>query len=566
MATPSRPDRSHPVHHDMIRRPALPRRTLATSVLLAALFAAGCSKSDSGTAPVKPANLQQVQASTLTATVGTALATAPTFTVTDASGNALGNVAVTVAVTSGGGTLTGAPTKSSAGPTSVGTWTLGTTAGTNTLTITVSGLTPLSISATGTPGSAAKLVATAGNTQTVLAGAQATTPLAVAVQDQYNNGIAGQQVTFAVTAGGGSVTPASLTTDASGVASGALWRLGNKGGAQAVTATTVTGGFATTFTATVQTSYPLVLHTFGPAMSTAAQTAFSNAANRIMAAIILPTTTLNLTGASVAACDTLDKTLPATAQESTAGVIIYASVGTIDGVGKTLGYSFPCYTRLSNDLPVVSIMKFDEADIQNYITQGLFESVVLHEMNHAIGFGTIWPDKGLLQSPAYTGYGASATLTGSTNPRYTGTNAITACMTSGGTANHCAIGVGVAVEACGLDGTADGHWREMFTTNCTGTDRRPIGGTAAFDQELMTGYAESTPNMPWSALSIASLQDLGYTVNPLAADAFTVPSLLSMARLSLQAESGDQPREVMRRPLFRISDDGRIEVIVRGKP
>jgi hypothetical protein len=185
-----------------------------------------------------------------------------------------------------------------------------------------------------------------------------------------------------------------------------------------------------------------------------------------------------------------------------------------------------------------------------------------------MGFGTIWADRGLLQNPAYRSVtDTTYELTGSTNPRFTGPAAIASCLSAGGTANHCTTSVGVAVEQCGLDGTADGHWREMFA-DCTGTDRRPVGGTPAFDTELMTGYAETTPNMPWSAMTIASLQDLGYTVNMLAADAYTVPNLLTMARMSLQAPSSlaDPHSEDVRRPRFTISNDGRIQAIRRRAP
>ncbi len=496
---------------------------------------------------MKPAALQSIAGSGVSATVGSPLATAPTFTVTDASGNPLANVAVTIVVASGGGTLVGAPTKSAAGPTSVGTWTLGTTAGTNTLTVTVSGLTPLTITATGTPGAASKVVTSAGNTQTALAGAQAGTPLAASVQDQFGNGIANVQVTFAATIGGGSLSPSQITTNSAGVASGAIWRLGNKGGTQAVTATA--GAFSTTFSASIQSSYPVVLRFFGPAMSTDAQTAFTNAANRIQAAIVGQISTVGLQGAVLDSCGV--QGLTGTLQESTQGIIIYAAVAPIDGPGKILAQAGPCYVRGNSVLPAVGVMQFDAADIQTYITSGRFESVVLHEMNHVVGFGTIWFDKNLIQGNVFTNE-QDPKPTGSNNPRFMGTASLASCLAAGGTANHCAGGVGVALEQCGGIGTADGHWREMFTSTCGGTGNVPIGGTPAFDTELMTGYVEGTANMPWSAMTISSFQDLGYGVNLLAADAYNVPSLLALARLRALEESGDQPIEHVMRPRFTI--------------
>lgn len=535
-----------------------PRYAVRRYSLVVSFLAAACGGGEGGTAPPKPTAVQASSGAGASATVGTALTSAPTFTVTDASGNALGNIAVSVAVTGGGGTLVGAPTKSSAGPTSVGTWTLGTTAGTNTVTVTVSGLTPLTISVTGTPGSASKIVVTGGNTQTGLAGAQLATPLAASVQDQFGNGIPNQQVTFLATVGGGSVAPGLITTNASGVATGAVWRLGNKGGPQTATATA--GSFSTSFSATTQSNYVLDLRFFGPTMSAPAQTAFVNAANRIRAAIVGQISTVNLQGADLAGCGI--NGLTGTLQETSQGIIIYASVAPIDGVGTIVAQAGPCFVRQTSILPAVGVMQFDEADIQNYINTGRFEAIVLHEMNHVVGFGTIWVDKNVLLNPAFTNT-ENPTPTGSTNPRFSGAAGLAQCLAAGGSANHCTGGV--AVEHCGTYGSADGHWREAFTSNCTGPNSAPVGGTPAFDSELMTPYIEGTPNMPWSAMSIASFQDLGYTVNLLAADSYNVPSLMTIARLraAQEATAGDRPVERLLRPRFTVGG-GRVQAIKRG--
>ena len=532
-----------------------PLRAVRLCTAFAALVVSACSGGDSGTAPPKPASVQAVSATIPTATVGAALATSPTFTVKDAGGSTLGGIAVSVVVSSGGGTLVGAPTKSAGGATPVGTWTLGTTAGANTLTVSVSGVTPLTITATGTPGAPSKMVVTGGNSQSALAGAPVAIPLGAAVQDQFSNGIPNIPVTFQSTTGGGALTPGVITTNGSGVATGAIWRLGNKGGPQ--TATASANGFATSFSATIQTSYPLDLRFFGPPMSAEAQLAFTNAANRIRAAIISPLSPVNLQNTDISPCLT---GLTGILTETTQGVIIYAAVTAIDGPGKILAQAGPCYVRGTSRLTIIGHMQFDEADIQNYVNSGRFESVVLHEMNHVIGFGTIWgppPDKNLLTNPAFD---ENNVATGSLNPRFTGAVAIANCFAAGGTTNHCTLATGVAVEMCGGGGTADGHWRELFRADCNATP------SAAFDTELMTGFAESTPNMPWSALSIGSFQDLGYTVNLLAADAYTVPSLLAMARLSLQAESAiDGAREVVHRAKFEVSSDGRVTIINRER-
>lgn len=537
---------------------SLPIRAALRSSLPAMVALAACSGGES-TTPTSPAALQVVAGTGASATVGTALATSPTFAVTDANGHALGNVAVTVAVSGGGGTLSGAPKKTSSGPTSVGRWTLGTTAGTNTLTVTVAGLAPLTITATGTAAAAAKVTAVNGNVTSARAGDVLSAPTAFTVQDQYGNGIANQTVTFAVTAGGGSVSPATATTNASGSAS-TTWRLGNRGGTQTLSATS--GSFSTTFSATVQSSFVLDLRFFGPAMSTDAQTAFTNAAARVRAAIVGQLSSVSLQGADLGGCEVAG--LSGTLNESTSGVIIYAGVAAIDGVGKVLAQAGPCYVRDKTILPLVGVMKFDEADVQNYITSGRLEALVLHEMNHVIGFGTIWPDKNLLQNPAYT-VSANPVPTGSTDPRYSGAAALTQCLSLPGvSANHCTSGGTIALEHCGSAGTADSHWREVFTTTCTGANNSPSGGTAAFDSELMTGYVEGTPSMPWSTMTLAQYTDLGYSVNLLAADTYTAPNLMAMARMSLAAEAAgaDRARETLIRPRFTVGG-GRIQAIRR---
>jgi hypothetical protein len=85
------------------------------------------------------------------AETGTPLAVRPTVQVRDASGSAMAGVAVTFAVDSGGGSLTAtAAVTGTDGTASSGTWTLGTSLGTNVLIATVSGLPAVRFRATAT--------------------------------------------------------------------------------------------------------------------------------------------------------------------------------------------------------------------------------------------------------------------------------------------------------------------------------------------------------------------------------------------------------------------------------
>lgn len=169
-------------------------------------------------------------------------------------------------------------------------------------------------------------------------------------------------------------------------------------------------------------------------------------------------------------------------------VMIDAAVTPIDGVGSILGSAGPCYTRSSNGLPVYGVMKFDSVDIASLEAGGQLDEVILHEMGHVLGIGTVWDSK-------VTGLGGS-------DPEYTGQIAVGTYQAIGG-------GSTVPVENTGGAGTRDGHWRE-----------------ATFDNELMTGWLDAGYN-PLSKITIGALSDLGYGVTLNVADPYGVPLLRS---------------------------------------
>jgi hypothetical protein len=170
-------------------------------------------------------------------------------------------------------------------------------------------------------------------------------------------------------------------------------------------------------------------------------------------------------------------------------------------------------------------MRFDSDDIASLAATGRLPAVVLHEMLHVVGVGTLWRSQDRL-------FGG-----GTSNPRFVGANAASQCQNAGGF-TVCGDGR-VPVENTGGTGTAEVHWRE-----------------STFDHEVMTGFVEPTADMPFSAISIASLADLGYVVNLLAADPYQVPSPSTIAaRLSAQPFA---PWETVHVPLLEIGRDGTI--------
>ena len=97
------------------------------------------------------------------------------------------------------------------------------------------------------------LTVAAGDGQVAVVGTALANAIAVLLWDDLGNPIAGASVTWSVTAGGGSVAPATSTTSSNGQAT-TNWTLGGTVGLQTVTA--ATAGFLVTFSATAEAGPP----------------------------------------------------------------------------------------------------------------------------------------------------------------------------------------------------------------------------------------------------------------------------------------------------------------------
>ncbi len=186
------------------------------------------------------------------ATVATALLTRPAVQLKDAGGNPVAGASVTFAVSGGGGSLTGGTQlTNAAGVATVGSWTLGTIAGANSLTASAPGVTPVAFTATGLAGAAATIVKVTGDLQSAVVNTIVPTAPQVRIVDQFGNSVPGTTVSAAVASGGGSITNAAPVADSAGVASVGTWRLGTLVGANAITVSgTGLAGSPITFTAT----------------------------------------------------------------------------------------------------------------------------------------------------------------------------------------------------------------------------------------------------------------------------------------------------------------------------
>jgi hypothetical protein len=165
-------------------------------------------------------------------------------------------------------------------------------------------------------------------------------------------------------------------------------------------------------------------------------------------------------------------------------LLITASVVAIDGAGGVLGRAAPTALRSDSGLPYAGMMQFDSADMATMLANGTLEGVIVHEMGHVLGIGTLWDYQDLINPVS--------------NSQYIGTNGLSAWRTVSGNANASFV----PLETAGGRGTAGVHWSEN-----------------TFGDELMTGYVDST--MPISIVTIGTLADLGYTVNYAQADPYT---------------------------------------------
>jgi hypothetical protein len=197
-------------------------------------------------------------------------------------------------------------------------------------------------------------------------------------------------------------------------------------------------------------------------------------------------------------------------------VQIDAAAADIDGVNGILGQAGPTTLRNGSQLPSTGVMQFDTADLANMESNGTLFNVILHEMGHVLGIGTLWDNLGLIQGA------------GSGSPTYTGANGVAGYNAARGFMGIWAPASSVPVEGDGGSGTADSHWDEDI-----------------LNTELMTGFVESAGvAMPLSRMTVGSLQDMGYSVNYAAADPFSAPFVITRtvrpltlnSRMSIRAE------------------------------
>lgn len=171
-----------------------------------------------------------------TARVASTLPQALVVNVKDQFGYPVQGAQVTWAAALFSGTVTPVVDSTDASGNASTSWTLGTSAIGQSVTATVTGLTPIVFTATGTPDVSRVMTVTGGSGQTAAIGSTLIIPLSVLVKDSYGNLIAGDTIVWNDSIGaGGSVSPIRSVTNASGVAT-STWTLGSTLGTQTLRA------------------------------------------------------------------------------------------------------------------------------------------------------------------------------------------------------------------------------------------------------------------------------------------------------------------------------------------
>ena len=219
---------------------------------------------------------------------------------------------------------------------------------------------------------------------------------------------------------------------------------------------------------------------------------------------------------------------PAVPNGTIPGLVVYVLVTPIDGVGGTLGSAGPCLVRSESQrfLTALGVMRLDAADVANLQTTDRLRFVVLHEMLHVLGFGTIWEDNVLLSG------------VGTTNARFLGPRARTQCANTHAGGAPCASTV--PVHSLDGPGSAYAHWRESLFTN-----------------ELMTPFLNAGAT-PFSSMSVESLGDLGYTVSITHTNAFSVNGT-ELRSLVESAEAAPVQFSDPIRPVFTLDERGALK-------
>lgn len=164
---------------------------------------------------------------------------------------------------------------------------------------------------------------------------------------------------------------------------------------------------------------------------------------------------------------------------------------------NVLGQATVCGYRYDDETSVIGILTLNSTALSSYAGTETLNNIIFHEIGHTLGYGIMWYSDKF----AYIPETACVSLDQIGDPMFTGPLAVKEWQAAGKTGNP-------PVENAGGAGTACSHWRKT-----------------AFKTEVMTGYIEPVGTAQQaSRITLASMADLGFTVDMSKADNYTPPA------------------------------------------
>ena len=217
-------------------------------------------------------------------------------------------------------------------------------------------------------------------------------------------------------------------------------------------------------------------------------------------------------------------------------LLINIRLQAVDGTGGVLAAAGPCWIRSADGLPYLGDVLFDTADLASLELHDALGGTAAHEIAHVLGFGLLWDH--LLKEPSLGRPGQDT--------HFDGQEAVAKFNEAGGDTY---AGAKVPVENDTSEygiGALDAHWRE-----------------SVFGAEMMTtSVVIADPPEPLSAVTIASLADLGYEVDYSQAQSYLLPTAVSSRRAGAGAIRLMQLRNDIRRKPIRVGDPPELPIPV----
>lgn len=292
---------------------------------------------------------------------------------------------------------------------------------------------------------------------------------------------------------GGAVSVTRAQTDTEGVATAQTWELGPYHATYVVVASLPgTDVEPVEFRAATTSAFELVLHG-AEAFDPQSREQLDRAVRRWQGAVVnaLP----SISGTLDTFATRCERQAPGTEVEHRGVHVFVEAEPLLDAAGR----GGPCVLRADGS-PAFGRVTLDAGIVAEYTHEGALESLMVHELGHVLGVGTLWPDAGLLRDPA-------SPANPNADPYFAGAQARAEFEAVRADSGY--EGVAIPVEdSATLEGSVNSHWRESV-----------IGSETMSTSRVSLALAP-----PLSSMTIASLADLGfYTVNLLAADPWRLP-------------------------------------------